>query len=78
MQIKQHIRHLKSLEQNVSYTPYGLQLFLRKILVEKSSKKRIASIGHAIVQVARPRVFNIFLQIGRGVQASTFCLKILN
>ena len=61
-------QEIQSLEQNLSYVPQGLQLFLKKIFVEKNPERKVASIGQAIIQAARPRVLIAPLQIGVDVQ----------
>ena len=74
---------IQSLEINLSYVPEGLQLFLKKIFVEKNPERKVASIGQAIIQAARPRVLIAPLQIGIGVQmhhhfGSKFLIDSLN
>ena len=59
---------ISSIEQNLDFIPITLRLFLRKLFLAKNSDLRIASIGQAIVQATRPRVFIAPLQIGLGVQ----------
>eukprot|EP00794_Sanderia_malayensis_P014565 gene14565-16067_t len=74
---------IQSVDQNLSYVPSGLQLFLKKIFVEKNPEKKIASIKQAIIQARRPQVFIAPLQIGIGVQmhhhfGSKFLIDSLN
>ncbi len=74
---------IQSINQNLSYVPSGLQLFLKKMFVEKNPERKIASIGQAIIQAARPRVLIAPLQIGIGVQmhhhfGSKFLIDSLN
>eukprot|EP00794_Sanderia_malayensis_P004456 gene4456-5048_t len=74
---------IQSVDQNLSNVPSGLQLFVKKIFVEKNPEKKVASIGQAIIQATRPQVFIAPLQIGIGVQmhhhfGSKFLIDSLN
>ena len=59
---------ISSLDENCAFLPETLYLFLRTIFNEKSAERKIASIGQAIIQAARPRVLKAPLQIGLAVQ----------
>ncbi|KAK7111652.1 hypothetical protein V1264_011253 [Littorina saxatilis] len=68
---------------NLDFVPQSLQLFLRLIFSEKDADNKIASVGQAIVQAARPRVVIAPLQIGLGVQmhhhfGSRYLIDVLN
>ncbi|CAH3187344.1 unnamed protein product [Porites lobata] len=74
---------ISSLEENCAFLPETLYLFLRTIFNEKSAERKIASIGQAIIQAARPRVLIAPLQIGLAVQmhhhyGSKFLIDSLN
>ncbi|KAL9964853.1 hypothetical protein ACROYT_G028551 [Oculina patagonica] len=69
-------------EENVDFLPATLKTFLEGILVGKDNVK-LASIGQAIVQMARPRVILAPLQVGLAVQlhhnfASRFLIDTLH
>ena len=56
-------------DQSINFLPNTLRVLLTGILVaEKGIQTKIASIGQAIMQAARPRVLLVPLQIGLGVQ----------
>ena len=59
---------ISSLDENCAFLPKTLYLFLRTIFDEKCAERKIASIGQAIIQAARPRVLIAPLQIGLAVQ----------
>ncbi|KAK7111326.1 hypothetical protein V1264_010980 [Littorina saxatilis] len=68
---------------NLDFVLQSLQLFLRLIFSEKDADNKIASVGQAIVQAARPRVVIAPLQIGLGVQmhhhfGSRYLIDVLN
>ncbi|CAH3022720.1 unnamed protein product, partial [Porites evermanni] len=74
---------ISSLDENCAFLPETLYLFLRTIFNEKSAERKIASIGQAIIQAARPRVLIAPLQIGLAVQmhhhyGSKFLIDSLN
>lgn len=54
-------------EKNANFLPATLQIFLEGILVGKDNIN-LASIGHAIIQAARPRVILAPLQVGLAAQ----------
>ena len=58
---------ISSLSANLDYLPESLQVFLQKVIDNKQGKKKIASIGQAIVQTATPRSIICPLQLGLGV-----------
>ena len=71
------------MDENIAFLPETFYLFLRTIFNEKSAERKIASIGQAIIQVARPRVLIAPLQIGLAVQmhhhyGSKFLIDSLN
>ena len=53
---------------NFQYLPESLRVALRIIFSEKNAEVKIASIGQAIIQAARPTILIAPLQIGLGVQ----------
>lgn len=55
-------------EASLNFLPDTLKIFLGKILKAKDVELKIASIGQAIMQAARPRVLIAPLQIALGVQ----------
>jgi hypothetical protein len=59
---------IASVEKNVAYLPDTLKLFLQTIFTGKNVNVKLASIGQAIMQAARPKVLIAPLQIGLGVQ----------
>ncbi|KAK7090326.1 hypothetical protein V1264_010141 [Littorina saxatilis] len=59
---------IASVTKNVDFVPQSLQVLLRTIFSEKDADVKIASIGQAIVQAARPRVVIAPLQVGLGIQ----------
>ena len=56
------------LESALEYVPMSLHYFLQQILVGKDTRRKVASIGHSIVQAVRPRVVIAPLQLGLAVQ----------
>lgn len=74
---------ISSAEQNVDILPETLRLLLNELFVGKTCDLKIAAIGQAIMQAARPRVLITPLQIGLGIQmhhqfASRFLLDTLS
>jgi len=70
-------------QKHVDFLPLTLKLFLEGILVGKNIAIKLASIGQAIVQSARPRVILVPLQVGLAVQlhhsfASRFLIDTLH
>ena len=70
-------------ESHVRYLPASLSTFLSLLTSEKNNALKVASIGQAIVQAARPRVVISPLQIGLAVQlhhnfASRFLIDTLH
>lgn len=59
---------MASVEQAMEFVPDLLRIFLRTILTGKNIDLKLASIGQAIIQGARPRVILAPLQLGLGVQ----------
>ncbi|CAC5424082.1 unnamed protein product [Mytilus coruscus] len=57
-----------SIDRNMQYVPDSLRLLMKTIFVEKDSKLKIASIGHAVMQASRPRIPLTPLQLGFGIQ----------
>ena len=73
------------LEQDaiLEYVPKTLLIFLRKIFAGKDNDLKLASVGQAIMQAARPRVFLAPLQFGLAVEmhdqfGSRFLIDTLN
>ena len=56
------------MESNLECIPENLKLFLKHIIDIKSSERKVAAIGQAIVQAAAPRSVIEPLQLGLGVQ----------
>lgn len=59
---------MESVDQTMKFLPDLLQLLLKNIFVGKDTGLKLASIGQAIIQAARPRSVTAPLQIGLGVQ----------
>ena len=57
-----------STDSALAFVPESLEQLLRKLAVGKKTDTKIASIGQAIMQFARPRTLIAPLQIGLGVQ----------
>ena len=55
-------------ERCLNFVPDSLKLLLEEILVGKDVGLKLASIGQAIMQAARPRVLLAPLQVGLGIQ----------
>ena len=77
------LEKLSTTSEAVNFVPDSLRLFLREIFVGKTVDLKIASIGHAIIQAARPQAVIAPLQIGLGVQmhhhfASRYLIDTLN
>ena len=67
----------------INFLPESLRLFLTGLIIRKENQMKIASIGQAIMQAARPRVLLVPLQVGLGVQlhhqyASRFLIDTLH
>ena len=58
----------ESQDKCISFLPETLRKLLEVLIVGKGAKMKIASIGQAIMQAARPRVLLAPLQFGLGVQ----------
>ena len=72
-----------SLDKNLDFLPATVKLFLDELIVGKSKGTKIASLGHCLVQCARPRAVLSPLQFGLGVQMhhmfnSKFLIESLN
>ncbi len=52
----------------IDFLPETLRILLEGLIVSKGAKMKIAAIGQAIMQAARPRVLLAPLQFGLGVQ----------
>ena len=70
-------------EESINFLPTSLRVLLTDLFVGKDVQAKIASIGQAIMQAARPRVLLAPLQIGLGVQlhhhyASRFLIDTLH
>ena len=59
---------MSSTDSALAFVPDSLEQLLRKLAVGKKTDTKIASIGQAIMQFARPRALIAPLQIGLGVQ----------
>ena len=51
----------------IDFLPETLRILLEGLIVSKGAKMKIAAIGQAIMQAARPRVLLAPLQFGLGV-----------
>lgn len=74
---------IADIEKNREFLPESLIMFLSAIIKEKKDGIKVISIGQAIAQAARPRVFLAPLQIGLAVQmhhhfASKFLIDTLS
>ena len=56
------------LQAALDYIPESLRSVLTALFVGKDTQKKVASIGHAIIQAVRPRAVLAPLQIGLSVQ----------
>jgi len=70
-------------EESINFLPQSLKLLLTGLIVGKKNQTKVASIGQAIMQAARPRVLLAPLQVGLGVQlhhqyASRFLIDTLH
>ena len=61
------LEDLKAIDKNLSYSPDSLQLILKSIFVGDDDLK-VAAIGQAIIQAARPKSILAPLQVGFAVQ----------
>ena len=74
---------MSSAEGGIGMLPNNsLKVFLNRILTGKQVDVKMASLGQALMQAARPRVLTLPLQIGLGVQlhhhfASRFLIETL-
>ena len=57
------------LDTAISYIPETLQMMLNRLFVGKDNRRKVAGIGHAIIQAVRPRATVVPLQLGLAVQA---------
>ena len=55
-------------KESINFLPTSLRVQLKDLFVGKDVQTKIASIGQAIMQAARPRVLLAPLQVGLGVQ----------
>eukprot|EP00794_Sanderia_malayensis_P021141 gene21141-23219_t len=62
------IDDISSVDNNLDFVPCSLQILLKNIFVEEKPNRKVASIGQAIMQAARPKVLMAPLQLGLGVQ----------
>ncbi len=74
---------LSSVGDAVLFLPDSLQLMLNTLFTSKCEQVKVASIGQAIMQIARPRTILALIQVGLGVQlhhhfASKFIIDTLN
>lgn len=58
----------EDIKSGVTYLPDSVKYFLDHLFVGKSTERKIASIGQAIVQASRPVAVMAPLQLGLGVQ----------
>ena len=59
---------MSSTQATMSYLPESLQVLLDIVVTGKDEDVKKASLGHAIIQAARPKVLIAPLQLGLGVQ----------
>ena len=76
-------QEMSSVQQNLDFLPETLYLLLKELFLGKNCGLKVAAIGQAIMQAARPRVLVFPLQVGLGIQmhhqfASRFLLETLN
>ena len=64
-------------EESINFLPASLRVLLSDLIIVKDEQTKIASIGQAIMQAARPRVLLAPLQIGLGVQLHRFLIDTL-
>ena len=57
------------LDSALSFVPVTLRTLLNGLFVGKETRRKVAGIGHAIVQAVRPRAVIAPLQVGLAVQA---------
>jgi hypothetical protein len=62
-------KDFESIEKCQDFIPQSLQLFLDVLSKSKSGKLKRIAIGHALQQLARPRILLAPLQVALGVQA---------
>ena len=55
---------MSSIDQALELTPKLLQVFLKNLFVGKDISLKLASIGQAIIQAARPKAVIARLQLG--------------
>ena len=59
---------MSSVDQALAFIPKLLEIFLENIFVGKDTSLKLASIGQAIIQAARPKAVIAPLQLGLGIQ----------
>ena len=59
---------MSSVDQALEFIPKLLQIFLENIFVGKDTSLKLASIGQAIIEAARPKAVIAPLQLGLGIQ----------
>lgn len=74
---------LSSLDAVLSFLPPLVKVFLNELIIGKTKEIKIAGLGHALVQAARPRAIRAPLQLGIAIQlhhqySSAFLIDILN
>ena len=57
------------LQAALDYIPESLRSILTALFVGKDTQKKVASIGHAIIQAVRPRAVLAPLQIGLSLKS---------
>ena len=57
-----------SMDDAVTLLPDSLKVFLTGVLTGKNTSTKLASLGQALMQAARPRVLTLPLQLGSAVQ----------
>ena len=57
-----------SMDDAVTLLPDSMKIFLDGVLTGKNTLTKLASLGQAIMQAARPRIFTLPLQLGLAVQ----------
>ena len=77
------ITELRDVRIQVNFIPHSLKSLLKPLVYGKNSDLKVASIGQATLQAARPRVIIAPMQIGLGVQlhhhyGSRFLIDTLN
>ena len=74
---------ISSIKSNINLLPETLKCFLKELCSGKDTDLKLAAIGQAIIQAAKPRILILPLQIGLAIQlhhqfGSRFLIEIIN